>query len=397
MRFAEYFPEKSGEVAINSFSPESLAVLDYKEELLLKNKALKALLFEGKIKAPLADIVPSPRPRAYRTTGKRRVSYVNGKLFFHFGKTHGKVPVAPSLLEPESHQAVYSLLHKIFSRPRFKAAATALNYIILRGSYSEHAVIFNVRRLNGDIVRNLRSAAEEAVENIPLLRSAFVYLDETGSDYYLEAERPEKGVAFKKLCGPEYLALKLEGKKLLYPATVFSQINESILPLFLKELENFPVSGGCLIDLYCGYGLWSLLLADKLESVWGAELSSDAVRAAKANAAFHCKDKEVHYEALSITAEGLKGKLPPLKGKKELILLDPPRKGCAPGVLETVIARRPGKILHMFCGADEILPALKIYQANGCTIEKLIPFDFFPGSMNIEMLAVIAPPQVSRN
>ncbi len=392
MSFADFFPESAGNIDINRFSPESLAFLDYKQELELKNNALKALLAEGKIKAPLLPVVPSPLPRNYRTTGKRRVSYANGKLFFHMGKSHGKAPVAKSVLEAPAHQEIYDFCHRKFSLPRHKAAATALNYIIIRGSYTEHAVIFNVKRLNGDIVRSLRSVAEEAVENIPSLRSGFAYLDETSSDYYLEAERPEKGVAFKKLCGPEFLALKINGKKLLYPATVFSQINESILPVFLQELEKYlaPENTTALIDLYCGYGLWSLALSDKVASVWGAELSGDAIRAAKSNAAFHCKDKEFHYETLSITGDVLKGKLPPQKGKKERILLDPPRKGCMPGVLETVISRRPGKILHMFCGADEIVPALQIYLANGCNIEKLIPFDFFPGSMNVEMLAVIS-------
>ena len=392
MRFAELFPEKAGDIEINSFSPESLAQLAYSQELELKNNALKALLAEGKIKAPLMPVVPSPLPRGYRTTGKRRVTYANGRLFFHMGKTHGKAPVAKSVLEAPAHQEIYNFCHRKFSMPRHKAAAAALNYVITRGSYTEHAVIFNVKRLNGDIVRSLRSVAEEAVETIPALRSAFVYLDESSSDYYLEAERPEKGVAFKKLCGPEFLALKLGGKKLLYPATVFSQINESILPVFLQELEKYlaPENTTSLIDLYCGYGLWSLALSDKVSSVWGAELSSDAIQAAKSNASYHCKDRDFHYETLSITGDALKGKLPPQKGKKERILIDPPRKGCANGVLETVISRRPGKILHMFCGADEIVPALQIYLANGCSIDKLIPFDFFPGSMNVEMLAVIS-------
>ncbi|MBQ9753375.1 MAG: class I SAM-dependent RNA methyltransferase [Lentisphaeria bacterium] len=392
MRFAEFFPERSGDIKINIHSPESLALLPYEEELELKNKALKALLKEEKLKAPLERIVPSPLPRNYRTTGKRRVTYTDGKLFFHWGKSHDKTPVRDSVLEAPGHQAVYDFCHKKLSHPRNRETAAALNYLILRGSYTEFALIFNVKRLNGNIVRTLRAVADEGVAKIASLKSAFIYVDESSSDYYLEAERPEKGVAFKKLCGPEFLALKLGSKKILYPATVFSQINESIIPVFLQELEKYllPNNEISLVDLYCGYGLWSLALGEKLNSVWGAELSGEAVKAAKSNALFHYPEKLLHYEALSITADGLKGKLPPPKGKKECILLDPPRKGCAPGVLETIISRRPGKILHLFCGADEIVPALQLYQAHRCTIEKLTPFDFFPGSTNVEVLAVIS-------
>ena len=392
MVFAESFPASAGGGEIDRFSPEALAEVPYNLELELKNRALKHLLADGGIAAVPAPLVPSPAPRHYRTTSKRRVSYSSGKLFFHMGRTHGREPIAVSRLEAPGHQEIYRELHRELARPRNKFAAETLNYCILRGNYAEHALIFNARRLDGGVVRALRTIAEAAAAAVPALRSAFIYLDESGSDYYLESERPDKKkVAFKKLFGPEFLALKLGGRKLLYPAAVFSQSNESILPLFLEELErNLSIDTACsLLDLYCGYGLWSLTLGERFDHVWGAEVSPDAVKAARSNAAFHFKERDFHYETLSITADSLREKLPPARGRKERILLDPPRKGCAPGVAETLVSRRPGKILHMFCDADEIVPTLKIYLANGCTVEKLLPFDFFPGTMNLELLAVI--------
>lgn len=393
MSFAEFFPASAESVEIDRHSPDALAALPPEAELALKNRALRRLLSDGGISAVPAPLVPSPAPRHCRTTGKRRVSCSSGKVFFHMGRTHGREPVTLSQLEAPGHQEIYLELHRVLSLPRNRTAAEALNYCILRGNYAEHALIFNVRRLDGGIVRTLRAVAETAAEAFPALRSAFIYLDESGSDYYLESERPErKKVAFKKLFGPEFLALRLGGRKLLYPPTVFSQSNESILPIFLEALEkNLSADGSSsLLDLYCGYGLWSLALGDKFDRVWGAEVSPDAVKAARSNAVFHFKDRDIRYETLSITAETLKEKLPPAQGKKERILLDPPRRGCAPGVEETLVSRRPDRILHMFCGADEIVPALKVYLANGCTVEKLLPFDFFPGTLNVEVLAVIS-------
>ena len=400
MVFAELFPASAGGAEIDRFSPEALAGVSYDLELELKNRALKRLLTDGGIAVAPAPVVPSPKPRSCRTTGKRRVTCSGGKIFFHMGRTHGKEPVAASRLEAPGHQEIYAALHRQFALPRNRAAAAALNYCILRGNYAEHALIFNVRRLDGGIVRSLRTAAETVAAALPALRSAFIYVDESSSDYYLEAERPERGkVAFKKLFGPEFLAMRLPGRKLLYPATVFSQSNESILPVFLETLKKHLAPAGpesALLDLYCGYGLWSLALGDDLGHVWGAELSPEAVKAARSNAAFHFKDRDFRYEALSITAEALKEKLPPAGGRKEIVLLDPPRKGCAPGVPETLISRRPKKILHMFCGADEIVPALRVYTANGCRVEKLLPFDFFPGTMNLEVLAVIGKKQITQ-
>ena len=386
MAFAELFPKR-----FDAFSAEPLADLDYEEELKLKERALALLLKEGKISARVEAICPSPRPRGYRTTGKRRVTVRGTQIFLHFGRTPGRDSVALSVLEPESHGEIYQELHKRFSDPRNRAAAEAMNYCIIRGSYTEHALILNVKRLSGDIVRSLKFIAEAIVKSQPIVKSVFLYVDEKGSDYYLEAERPEKGVAFKKLCGPENLALRLDGRKYFYSPVSFSQINESILPDFLAALkrELAPEPGASLLDLYCGYGLWSLATADAFNQVYGMELSPESIKSAKGNAKFHFPEKRITFESGFIDGDVLRDKLPPSAEKREYILLDPPRKGCVPGVLEYLISRKPARILHLFCGADEIVPALKLYQANGCRVDKLLPFDFFPGTMNIELLAVI--------
>ncbi|MDD4818239.1 MAG: hypothetical protein PHI85_09750 [Victivallaceae bacterium] len=398
MAFAELFPTQIDSMKIDRCSPEALALLDYEKELQLKNRAVAALLNDPAVRdITAAPVCPSPRPRFYRTTDKRRVSWRSGKLFFHMGRIPGRDPVADSQLEPREHLELYKTLHTLLSQPRNRRAAQELNYCIIRGSYEETALIFNVKTLSGEIVRSLRFVAEAAAKAVPSVRNVFIYVDETASDYYLEAERPTGKLTFKKLFGPECLALKISGRKILYPPTVFSQINESILPLFAGELSALmePKPADTLIDLYCGYGLWSLLLAEHVGGVWGAEMSREAILAARDNAGFLFPAKRMHFESASISADFLRENLPAPRHENEIILIDPPRHGCFPGVLETLIARRPRKIFHLFCGADEVVPALKLYQANGCKIETLRPFDFFPGTLNIEMLAVVKPPALS--
>lgn len=386
MSFSELFPKR-----FDRFSAEPLADLEYSEELKLKERALTLLLKEGKISVKTDPILPSPLPRRYRTTGKRRMTVRGKQIFLHFGRTPEREPVAVSELEPVTHGEIYRDLHKRFSDPRNRTAAEAMNYCIIRGSYTEHTLILNTKRLSGEIVRSLKYIAEGTVKANPVIKSVFLYVDEKGSDYYLEAERPEKSVAFKKLHGPDFMALRLDNRKYLYSPTAFSQINESILPDFLEVLkrELAPAPDCTLLDLYCGYGLWSLATAENFKRIYGLELSADAIKSAKSNAKFHFPGKNIVFENGFIEQDLLRGKLPSPAGEKERILLDPPRKGCAPGVLEYLISRKPERLLHLFCGADELVPALKIYEANGCRVEKLLPFDFFPGSMNLEVLAVI--------
>lgn len=392
MKFNEYFPSVTNGKIINRNSTDSLAELDYTEEIKLKNSAISQMLKDNGIKCTPSEITPSPLPRKYRTTTKRRVFFDRKKTVLHFGKKPGSELTALSDLEPDSHIEIYKFLQKFFSVPKNFKASSVLNYIIIRGSYTEHAVIFNVRQLSGDIVRILKTVSAAITSAFPIVKNIFLYVDETGSDYYLEAERPLKGITFKKLYGSDFLALKLNDRKFLYSPISFSQINESILPLFYQTLaeEMKDAENDTLMDLYCGYGLWSLAFGDIFKSVWGVELSAESIASARNNAKFHFKDKSFHYETGFVTAEYLRSKMPPPRRENEWIFLDPPRKGCAAGVLEYLISRRPKKLFHLFCGADEIAPALNIYLNNGCKIEKLIPFDFFPGTINIEMLAVIS-------
>jgi len=398
--FFHSYPSVFAGVKLDLAAPEALAALPYAEELKLKSQVFGTFLRQnlpGGIPVP-EEPVPSPLPRNYRTTGKRRITFRNGKVFLHWGRTPGREPVEPSLLEPAEHAAVYQMVQEHLSLPRFREAAQSANYCIVRGAGSDRTLILNVRHLSSGIVRSLRSLAEAVSAKIPSVRSAFLYVDETGSDYYLEAERPAGKLGWKHLFGPEQLALRIaapEPRKFLYPPTGFSQINESILPAFAKALEEgfAPAGEDQLLDLYCGYGLWSLLLAPKVRSVWGAELSPDAVCAARGNASYYYPKREITYESGSIDGEFLRESLPPPKGAHELILLDPPRKGTLPGVLETLIARRPRKIAHVFCGVDEIPAALKLYCANGCKVEAIRPFDFFPGTLNLEVLVILRPPE----
>ena len=388
MLFHKLFPENINGITIGHRSTDALVDIDYETELALKNQAIDKLLKSNNIRFSANPIIPSPMPRKYRTTTKRRAFFDGTKFQLHFGKRpSSNIPVAFSALDPDEH------FKQFFAAPRNFKASAKLNYLIIRGSYTERALIFNIKGLSGDIIRILKNAAEKAAAFDCGLKSVFIYVDENNSDYYLEAERPLHGVNFKKLYGPDCLALKLNGKKFLYSPLSFSQINESILPLFFDEFKKIltPAADDSMLDMYCGYGLWSLTFGDIFKHAWGVELAPLSVKSAQNNAKFHYPGKDFRYECGFVTADSLRKIMPAVRPGKEWILLDPPRQGCAPGVLEKLISRKAKKIFHLFCGADEIAPALKIYQANNCKIESLIPFDFFPGTLNIEMLAVISP------
>jgi len=370
---------------------EPLAHLDYKTELNLKNKALQFYWKETDLKGSPGQIIPSPKERFYRTTTKRKVIISKGRLLLSIGsKPEFSGEVFRSLLEPREHAVIYEFLHTKLNEPAYRLAGNSLNYLIIRGSYSEFSVIFNVHTLNADIVRKLKSLSELIKAIDVNIVSAFIYLDPTRSEYYLENERPAGVVSMKKLFGPDKLFLKFNDKKYSYHPTSFSQINESIIPDLLSEAKRMlnPDKTARLYDLYCGFGLFSLFMAGELNTTTGIEIEGEAINSAILNTSFHPQKNRIKFITGNITGENLE-ELLPLPGSNELFLLDPPRQGTERGVIAAIAARKPLRVLHIFCGIEEIKRETQQWAKYGYNIKEIQPLDMFPGTPNLEILILL--------
>ncbi len=378
-------------------STEPLAPLDYAVERKVKNLALKLFWKRNGIAGTPGEIVAAELPRRYRTTSKRRVDFFKGKVrLLHLGRgSQGGMrgSLQYSLLEPDLHHRVYELVLEHLQRPAFHFLARNMNYCVIRGSYTKLCVIFNLSKIDASIVRKIRAVADALRSEIPEVVACFTYLDESRSNYYLEAKRPEKGVGYKKLFGSSFLDVTLpDGRRLLYPPTGFSQVNEAMLPVFLKTAETLiqPEADARLLDLYCGYGLIGLYLFPQVNSLLGVEIDGPSVDSAVASAAHLFPKKEIRFVRGEIAPMLIKGKFPE-PGKKELIVLDPPRSGTANGVIKELARRKPLRVLHIFCGIDGIPAAVEEWQKRGYRPVKIVPLDMFPGTPNLETMILLEP------
>jgi len=384
----------AGDLEILHSSP--LAHLEYDSELAIKNQGLALFWKHHRLAGQPEKIIPSPRARGYRTTSKRRGLLHGSTLYLLFGDKaalpkKGK-PFESSPLEPAEHGELFAFLQKKLSEATYRLVAGHLNYLIIRGSYAERAVIFNVDMLNGPLVRKLKMLGEH-LQRLPQPPvAAFVYLDPSKSDYYLESSRPAETLHFKKLFGPDKLAVTLAGLRYLFHPTSFSQINEAMVePMLTKARELLrPAASEDLLDLYCGYGLFSLFLAPDYRQVLAVDGEGPSIRAAQENSKINReRGGRVKCLARRITASFLDRELPPPSGP-EAVILDPPRQGPLPGVVKEVAARGPGKVLHIFCGVDQIPKSLRDWQHQGYRPERIVPLDMFPGSANLEILILLA-------
>lgn len=381
---------------------EPLATLEYPAELALKQAALGAFWDRHQLPLSPEAILPSPKPRRYRTTTKRRVFAKGSRVVMGFkGGERTSAPLPESLLEPQEHTAIYRLILQKITSPPYRLLVPHLNHVIIRGSYTEFAVILNVDRLNAEIVRKLKLLGEHLRTGNLSVVSAFVFHDPTRSDYYLESLRPKAGVSFKKLFGPERLRVKFGERTYLLGPTAFSQVNEAMIPTMLETARQLlqPTGAGRLLDLYCGYGLFAGHFADDFQEIVGVEYEATAVEGAKQNLSRGGSGQPsaaMQFVAGTITAANLPRLLPRADSNMaEWVLLDPPRHGTDAGVVGAIAARKPVRVLHIFCGVDEIPREVRSWREKGYGVERIVPLDMFPGTPNLEVLLLLLPSQTT--
>jgi tRNA/tmRNA/rRNA uracil-C5-methylase (TrmA/RlmC/RlmD family) len=143
------------------------------------------------------------------------------------------------------------------------------------------------------------------------------------------------------------------------------------------------------LDLYCGYGLFSLLFADSVKRVTGVELSRESIQAAVANA------KRLHIDNCRFITSDISGETVGrvmVKGESPTtVLLDPPRNGTAPGVIETIAAYKPNRVVHIFCNIDIVFSELQRWKRSRFRVISAIPVDMFPGTSTIEIITLLEP------
>ena len=396
-RFSEIILSHAPPVAPGSpcLAVEPLAHLDYARELELKNQALQEFWDRHALPLQPLPVAPSPRPRHYRTTTRRHAGYERGRvrLTADPGGSPGR-RAAASLLEPPEHAALYAFIGERLQESHFRPLAEALHFVIVRGSYRERCVIFNVSRLDAAIVRKLKLLMPSLPEVDRAVVSAFVFLDPTRSAYYLDTGAVPGSVKVKKLFGPDVLVVEFAGLRYLYYPTGFTQVNESMVPTMLATARELLTPGGereHLVDLYCGYGLFSHYLAASYSHVCGLDAAPESIAAAQRNARFQATTNRVTFRVCRIDGEAFTRYLPRPDEHAEVVLTDPPRQGMTPAVIAALARRAPVRVVQACCGTDEIPLQIRAWHEHGYAVRAIRPLDMFAGTPHLETLLLLEP------
>jgi tRNA/tmRNA/rRNA uracil-C5-methylase (TrmA/RlmC/RlmD family) len=378
----------------------SASRIDYDVECTVKSNALRLYWEAMQLPGVLGPLVRSPKGRQYRTVSKRKIFVSKGKFTLGLlgidesrSNSFG-IEIGDCVIEPTTHAAVYTAVSAYLAKSEHRDIAELLTYVIVKGSQEEFTVILNTASYSPHERQMFTSFSKYLTKHVPAIVGVFVFVDAERSKYYLSgnaAAQKKRQLVLHKLFGNAALFHAVGPKKFLYSPLSFSQTNHSIL-------EEFTSMAGAMLrldkkdhlyDLYCGYGLFSLCLAEKVQSVTGVEMSRDSIADAAANA------KRLHAAQSRFVASDIADEALPRfmkhHGKGVKILLDPPRNGTKPGVIETIAEFRPERVVHIFCNIEIIGAELKRWEESGYTAAEAVPFDMFPGTDDVEIMVGLVP------
>ena len=188
---------------------------------------------------------------------------------------------------------------------------------------------------------------------------------------------------FHTLWGSDTLNDTLCGAEFELSPMSFYQVNPAQAErLYMKALEYAAPEGSeCVLDLYCGAGTISLCLARRAKQVIGAEIVPAAVENARANA---LRNGLHNVEFLCADAGEAAAELASRGVRPDAVVVDPPRKGLAPNVIETVCAMAPERVVYVSCDAATQARDLKRFAALGYTASEAVAVDLFPRTSHCE-------------
>ena len=190
------------------------------------------------------------------------------------------------------------------------------------------------------------------------------------------------GPETRHLAGDETLTLNLGGPTLTLPADGFSQVNHEAATLLYEHVAHLAGGGSLLLDLYSGVGAITLQLAPRFERALGIEWSPSAVEAARRGAT---QQHLTGVEFFAGDVHAVLKTLPPEKGAT--VILNPPRKGAGPEVLAEVMRWAPSRLIYVSCGPQALVRDLEQLTGAGLHLVSLTPFDFFPQTPHLEVVA----------
>ncbi|HEY2422330.1 MAG TPA: 23S rRNA (uracil(1939)-C(5))-methyltransferase RlmD [Neobacillus sp.] len=363
--------------------------ISYEGQLKYKENQVRQVLARiGKLDdLKVHPILGMDNPWHYRNKAQVPVGEKDGKLIAGFFKSrsHEIVDTNESLIQlPEINEAVQTV-KEICSQlgiPAYHEEAHngVLRHIMARfGKQTGELMVVIITRTTDIPFKN--KLIEEIVSRLPNVKSIVHNVNSKRTNVIF-------GETTTVLWGNEVIYDFIGNVKFAISALSFYQVNPNQTKvLYEKALEFADLSGAeNVIDAYCGIGTISLFLAQKASKVFGVEIVPDAIEDAKRNAELNGMTN-VEFEAGA--AEVIIPKWYNEGNVADVLVVDPPRKGCDEALLGTIIEMKPKKVVYVSCNPATLARDLRILEDGGYKTKEVQPVDMFPMTTHVEAVALL--------
>ena len=375
----------------------SLRHLDYTAELRAKQESVAdAFRRIGGLDVPVLDALPSPEVDRYRN----KVQFPVGRdkdgapcIGFYAGRTHRIVPCPDCKLQPGILNDIGNTLcaffaaHGIQPYDEERGKGLVRHIFLRRGAHSGQIMVCLVCT---------RPKLPHSDELVVLLRERFSDIATILINVNAKKTNVILGEESVTLYGPGCIEDTLCGVSVRLGPLSFYQVNtlaaERLYGVAAEYARLEP--DDVLLDLYCGMGTIGLSMAGHCRELIGVEIIPEAIDSAKANAArmgdaiaaksrFFCAD--AGEAAARLAAEGL---------RPDVIMLDPPRKGCDETTLSAVVQMSPRRVVYVSCNPSTAARDAAWLGQHGYRAEKVQPVDLFPRTKHCECVIALSKGEI---
>ncbi len=360
--------------------------INYKAEAALKQNRVKETMHRiGKVAIDPTDIVFADSPDRYRNKALFPISE-GGELGFYSKHSHRSVPCGNCLLHPDIFYKagnVFTAFVKKYNIPVYNEESHSglLRHFYMRYGKNTGEIMIGIV-INGtslpyacELVEDLKSTLGDE------LKSVVLNINQKRTNVVLG----DKNIL---LFGREYIYDILCGVRVRISAHSFYQVNHDMAErLYKKAAEYAEPQGKNILDLYCGAGTIGLSMAKNAKSIIGVEIVDAAIRDANINAAENgIKNARFICADATAAAEQLRKE----KISADVVILDPPRKGCDEALLGIVANDfSPERIVYVSCDVATLARDTAILTTLGYELIEYTPFDLFPRTAHTECAALL--------
>lgn len=375
-----------------------LQALSYDQQLVFKTNKVKGHLerIGGFTDIPMEPIIGMDELFHYRNKAQFPVGRnKEGKIVtgFYAGRTHNIIENRDCALgvaeNKEVLDRVIAHMEKYGIEPYNEATGKGLvRHVLIRYGYFTKEVMVCLI-LNGNKIPKEEQLVKSLCE-IPGMTSITINVNKKHSNVIL-------GEEIRLLWGQEYITDRIGDISYQISPLSFYQVNPmQTQKLYAKALEYADLHGEETVwDLYCGIGTISLFLAQKAKFVRGVEIVPAAIENAKENAKLNGLENTEFFV-------GKAEEVLPREYKKngvyaDVIVVDPPRKGCDETLLETMIEMNPERIVYVSCDSATLARDLKYLCERGYELRKVCPVDQFGMTVHVETVVLLSKLKVDHH